>query len=117
MTESGRTLFQSPEQAIEVTFRTGQRLAILVSWLVLIGVHVAAFSIALFVLWWLQVNPNHVSVALVEWIQSKPAAVLSALGVSVVGVLGGYVGAIRWVWRKTFGTWLFSYLHKDVFPG
>jgi hypothetical protein len=116
MQEPRQALFQSAEQALEVTFRSGQRLAILVSWSLLIGLHVTAFLIGLFVVWWLKVNPDHVSAAMLGWLETKSAAVLGALGVSLMGVLGAYLAGVRWVWRKTFGQWLFQYLHQDVFP-
>lgn len=109
-----KALFDSPEQAITVTFHWVQNLAVLLSWTILGCFHLALALLIALLMWWNQVTPELVRSAAHEWLASTSNAVVGAVGFSLLSLLTAYVAAIRWVWCKTFVNWQFEYLMRGV---
>ena len=81
------------------------KLARMVIWLVFVTVHLVLALLALWLLWWLQVQPQDIR----TWVASgfrpgTPAAtilgIVSALGISAGGLLWAYAKAWRWLLRR-----------------
>lgn len=109
-----KPLFSNEAQAITVTFHMVQNLGVLVGWALLWGLHLALAFVVALVMWWMQVTPELVRTSVLAMLGSTHVAIAGAAGLSALGVLTGYVAAIRWVWMKTFVPWQIAYLMRGV---
>lgn len=113
---SERPLFNSTEQAITVTFHAVGRMLVLISWLWLACLHLAALFVLALLMWWFQVTPEQVRAFASDWFSSTTLAVAGAVGVSGLGLLTGYLVAVRWLWLQTYVSWQSAYVLRDSRP-
>lgn len=113
---SERPLFNSPEQAITVTFHAVGRMLVLMSWLALVCLHLAAALVVALLMWWFQVTPEQARMAVAGTLSSTTLAVAGALGLTGIGLLTGYLFLVRWLWSKTYVSWQSSYVLQDSRP-
>jgi hypothetical protein len=109
-----RALFDSPEQAINVTFHMLMRLGLIVSWSLFALAHLAVALAALWALWLLGVTPQEAAGAIRSALETWPVAVLSAAGASALGAVALYWRAAKAFHSKASSGWLFDYLTQDV---
>jgi hypothetical protein len=76
--------------------------------------HLTLLVIAGYAAWWFQVTPSSLADAFLRMQASKPVAVLSAVGVSVLGVLALYWRLLRWAHGFAGREWLSKYLMKGL---
>lgn len=107
---SEKPLFETPAQAMTVTFVMVRNLAFLMSWLTLAVLHLLLAVLGLLALWWFQVTPAAVASAARGALESTTLAVAGAVGLSLLGALSAYVAALQWLWPRTFGAWLATQL-------
>ena len=107
-------LFNSPEQAITATYRMLVSLSKIVSWMALCCLHLAGLLLVALAMWWWQITPDQVRSVVQAALASTTLSVAGAVGLSLLGVLSAYAAAMRWIWPRTFGQWLVSYLISDL---
>ena len=107
-------IFKDVAQATNVLWRFMARLAGLVVWTIIAIAHLLVAVVLLAVLWWTQATPADVQTALHAWIESKPAVAAATLGVSALGILGGYWKLVKWAHRASSSGWLFRYLMRGT---
>lgn len=111
---SNTPIFNSPAQAVETLFSIVVRLSRLVVWTLIALVHLAALVVALATCWLMGVTAADVAAAYQQLRQTMPAEALSFVGVSAASLLAGWLWAMRKVQQAIGGTWLASYLMKDL---
>lgn len=109
-----RPLFNSVEQALNVTFHMTQRLSFVVAWMGFVMAHLLLLCLALLLLWLLQVTPQALAEAAASLASTKPVAVLSAVGLSVAGLIVGYWRLAVRMQRWAVAGPLLRYLTQDV---
>lgn len=109
-------LFDSPEQAITVSWRFIGRLARLLLLTMALLAHVALAVVVLGLLWAFQATPTGVASAFLAWLQTTTAAVLGFAGLSATALLSGYVWLLRRLLRAAHSGPMLDYLLQDVRP-
>lgn len=109
-----RPLFNSLEQAISVTFHMTQRLTFVVAWMGFVIAHLLLLCLLLVLLWAFQVTPAALAEAAASLASTRPVAFLTAVGVSVAGVIAGYWRFAVKVQRWAVSGPLLRYLTQDV---
>ncbi|MFD1839118.1 hypothetical protein [Paracidovorax cattleyae] len=109
-----RRIGLSQEQAFETLWVMTTNLSRLLAWLVFWIAHLLLALLGAVLLWWFQVTPADVIQALTGASQSATASVAGFLGVSAAGLLGGYLAAARWVWKKTYVRWQINRLLEGI---
>lgn len=112
-----RAIFDSPSQAMNAHWHITVRLSRLVLWSFIAIAHVALLQVVLAALWWTQATPAGVFGALRAWLESKPVAAATALGVSALGLLGLYLKLVRLMHRAAGSGWLLGYLTNGMREG
>lgn len=100
-----KSLGLSSEAAIEAIWVITQNLSRQLVWLVFWVAHLALALVLLVVLWACQVTPESAVRALSSATSTTLYEAAGFLGLSVLGVLAGYLSVARWVWRKTYAQW------------
>lgn len=109
-----QAIFNTPEQAITVTFRMLMRLGMFVSWTLFGIAHLAIAVIVLWAFWLFGITPESAGAFFLEALATRPAATLAAAGVSATGLIACYWKFAKALHRKTADGWLFEYLIQDV---
>lgn len=104
--------FNSPEKAIETTFTMLARLASVVVWIGLLCMHMLFALLLLALAWATQTTGADTWAWLQTLLQTMPAAVLSAVGVSILSLLGGYLWLLRKIHQHIGTVALPKYLLK-----
>lgn len=100
------------EQKAAIAAHMTIRLARLASWIMFFMAHLAAWLLALTLLWWFQVSPASIASAFLKALESHPAQIASAFGLSFATVAVGYWKVATWVARQARHGWLKRYVTK-----
>lgn len=107
-------VFQNTEQAINVLFTITARLGALVVWLFIAVAHLLVIQMVLIALWASGTSPSDLWTAFLELLRSNAVAALGAVGLSAVGLVGGYWRLTKWVHRSAGSGLLFQYVTKTI---
>ena len=99
------TIGLTHEQAIEAIWVIAQNLSRQFVWLVYWIAQLVLGLVCCGLLWWFQVTPDQLTKAILGWSQSTTASLLGFGGVSVIGVIAGYLAVTRWIWARTYAPW------------
>ena len=84
------------DDAIHGLMAVSKRTVMLIAWLLVALLHLAALSIALVLLWWLQVTPQEIRAWADSFFHQGPIATIA----ETVGLLGLSLGAALWAYAK-----------------
>lgn len=104
----------TPNQVINANWAVTGNLARLFAWLVFWIANLLLALIGCALLWWFQVTPDQIAKALLGWSQSTTASLLGAAGLSLMGVLAGYLLIAKWLWKKLYIPWQIERLMTGV---
>ena len=110
----GERIGLTQAQAIEANFAVTNNIIRLLAWMVFWTAHLVLAVLAMALLWWFQVTPQELMAGWSHTRQSAPVALAGVAGLSVLGVLSGYLMLAQWVWRKPYIQWQANQLMRGL---
>ncbi len=107
-------VFSSGVDAVNVAWHFIQRLAVLVSWMLIALAHLTIACLALFALWAFQLTPTDIQTGFQAMVSAKPVLTYVALGGSAFGLTAGYWKLVRWAHKATYSGWLYEFLKRGL---
>lgn len=113
-----RALFDNPVQAITVTHIMVSNLVQQLWWTMFALAHLAIALTAATLAWWHGLTPALAKSAFLDMLGSTTLAVAGAVaGISLLGVLSGYLAATRWLWQRVVVPRLTDHLLRGTVEG
>lgn len=102
-----KPVFDSPEDMLRTTFLITTNHLVFLDRLLFGLVHLTLLVIAMLAGWWFEVTPSQAKAAASAAFQQEPLASAQAVGLSIAGLVTGYLALARFVWMRTAWPWLY----------